>query len=99
MVLRAPLVALEDAEGAAEEVEEEPAVLWARALAELAAALRALVRHARSVGLEGDEVEEAEDAVLAPVGDTEVGPAVSPGCRVGPGDAPARRGAQEHGDF
>ncbi len=49
-----------------------PEVLWVRALAELAAALRALVRHARSVGLEGEEVEEAEDAAAAPVGDSEV---------------------------
>jgi hypothetical protein len=71
LFLRAPLASVEGAEGAAE-VEEEPTVLWARALAELAAALRALVAHARAVGLGGEEVEEAERALFAPVGDSEL---------------------------
>jgi hypothetical protein len=53
-----------------EEAEEEPP--WLRLLAELAVSLRELVQHARSVGLDGDEVEEAEDAAAAPVGDTEL---------------------------
>jgi hypothetical protein len=69
--LRSPLVSVEAAVGAAE-AEADPATRWVRALAELAAALRALVRHARSVGLDGEEAEEAEDAAAAPVGDTEV---------------------------
>jgi hypothetical protein len=64
MVLRAPLVSVEAA--------EDPATRWARALGEVAADLLALVAHARAVGLEGDEVEEAEDAAAAPVGVTEL---------------------------
>jgi hypothetical protein len=67
--LRVPLVSVEDAE-VAEDVD--PDALWARALAELAAELLALVAHARAVGLYGEEAEEAEDAAAAPAGDTEL---------------------------
>jgi hypothetical protein len=68
MVLRAPLVSVDAAVAAA----ADPATLWARALADVDAELRALVAHARAVGLDGDEVEEAEDALLAPVGVSEL---------------------------
>ena len=78
--LRSPLVSVEEAVAAAvwaradvedvEVAEEEPP--WLHLLAELAVSLRALVQHARSVGLDGDEAEEAEDAAAAPVGDTEL---------------------------
>jgi hypothetical protein len=72
MVLRAPLASVEDADAVEEAVEDAPETRWVRLLTELAVALRALVQHARSVGLDGDEAEEAEDAAAAPVGDTEV---------------------------
>jgi hypothetical protein len=71
LFLRAPLASVEDAAEEVEE-EEEPAVLWARALGEVEADLLALVARARAVGLYGDEAEEAEDAAAAPVGDTEL---------------------------
>jgi hypothetical protein len=61
--LRAPLASVEDV---------EVAPTWARALAEVAADLRSMVAHARAVGLDGEEAEEAEDAAAAPVGDSEL---------------------------
>ena len=51
---------------------EEPAVLWPRAFAEVEAELLAMVALARAAGLYGEEAEEAECAIRAPVGDTEL---------------------------
>jgi hypothetical protein len=79
MVLRAPLasVAEADAEMAAAEAEAatDPETLWVRAFARVEADLRALLAHARAVGVAGDAAdaaEEAEDALRAPVGATEL---------------------------
>ncbi len=55
---------------AAEEVDL--AELWAQAFAAVEADLRALVQAARAVGLDDEDVEEAEDAIRAHVGDTEL---------------------------
>jgi hypothetical protein len=66
--LPAPLASVGDA--MAEEVDL--AELWARAFAAVEGDLRALVQVAREVGLEGDEVDEAADAIRAPVGHTEL---------------------------
>jgi hypothetical protein len=65
LVLRAPLASVE-------EVEVDLADLWARAFAEVEGDLRWLVALARAVGLEGEEADEAEDAIRAPVGDSEL---------------------------
>jgi hypothetical protein len=58
--------------GEAMAVEVDLAELWARAFADVEGDLRALVAHARAVGLYGEEAEEAEDAAAAPAGDTEL---------------------------
>jgi hypothetical protein len=71
LVLRGPLVSVEEAMAEVAEAAD-PATLWARALADIDAELRALVLHARAVGLDGEEVEEAECAIRAPVGDSEI---------------------------
>jgi hypothetical protein len=55
-----------------EVVEVDLAELWRAAFAEVEGDLRWLVRVARAVGLEGEEVDEAEDAIRAPVGDSEL---------------------------
>ncbi len=71
LVLRAPLVAVEEvAEVAAEEVDPEE--VWRAAFADVEGDLRALAAHARAVGLYGEEADEAEDAAAAPVGDSEL---------------------------
>jgi hypothetical protein len=72
MVLRAPLASVEDAEDVAEVEEEDLDALWARALAEAASDLLALVAQARAAGLGGDLLAEVERAAAAPVGETEV---------------------------
>jgi hypothetical protein len=66
MVLRSPLASVEEAAVAA------AAAFWARAFAAVEGALRALVQAARAAGLAEEDVEEAEDALLAPVGDTDL---------------------------
>jgi hypothetical protein len=73
-VLPAPLVSVDEAVAEMAEAEAEaadPAALWVRAFAEVEADLRALVLHARAVGLD-DDVDDAEAAIRAPVGDTEL---------------------------
>ena len=71
--LPVPLTSVEEtAAMAAAEAAVEPAELWARAFAAVEADLRALVQAARAVGLDDEDVEEAEDAIRAPVGDTEL---------------------------
>jgi hypothetical protein len=62
--LRAPLASVEET--------DDPAVRWARALAEAAADLLAMVALARAVGVAEEEAEKAEDAAAAPVGVTEL---------------------------
>ena len=49
-----------------------PADMWARAFAEVEGDLRWMVTLARAVGLGGEEADEAECAIIAPVGDSEL---------------------------
>jgi hypothetical protein len=64
MVLRAPLASAEEVE-----VAEDPEELWRAAFADVEHDLRALAAHARAAGLGG---EEADRAIRAPVGVTEL---------------------------
>ena len=66
MVLRAPLASVEEA------VQVDLADLWARAFAEVERDLRWMVFLARAFGLGGGFADEAEDAISAPVGDSEL---------------------------
>jgi hypothetical protein len=67
LVLRSPLASVEEVAA-----EVDLAELWRAAFAAVEGDLRWLVRAARAVGLEGEEVDEAEDAAAAPVGDSEL---------------------------
>jgi hypothetical protein len=70
LVLRSPLVSVEAMAEVAAEVDL--AELWRAAFAEVEGDLRWLVRAARAAGLDGEEADEAEDAIRAPVGDSEL---------------------------
>jgi hypothetical protein len=69
MRLRAPLASVEEEEVTDEEADPEER--WRAAFADVEDDLRALAAHARAAGL-GDEGAEADRAIRAPVGATEL---------------------------
>jgi hypothetical protein len=67
LVLRSPLVSVEEVAA-----EVDLGGLWRAAFADVEGDLRWLVRAARAVCLDSEEADEAEDAIRAPVGDSEL---------------------------
>jgi hypothetical protein len=63
-----PLASVEEVAADAVDVME----LWAQAFAAVEGDLRWLLRAARAAGLGGEEADDAEDAIRAPVGDSEL---------------------------
>ena len=71
LVLPTPLASADEVQ-VVDHFARAPADMWARAFAEVEGDLRWMVTLARAVGLGGEEADEAEDAIIAPVGDSEL---------------------------
>ncbi len=69
MALRAPLASVDDAVRVVAMAPADPP--WVRALAHLNGGLRAMMAHAFTVGVLGEELEDAACALNSPVGDSE----------------------------